>query len=560
MNRPLTRPRTSGPSPQGGEGCVYLFFPSPFQGEGGERSEPGEGPCRVFPSPTYTLPELSNFYRQLGALMDPLVRDLRFGLRMIKNSPGFTAVAIITLALGIGANTAIFSLLDAVLLRPLPYQNANRLTVIWQSDAKRQKTGAIFDTYREFEEWTRHSHSFEKLAALTWATAGGILVWQGKPQQVLAIPTSVDFFSLLGVHAAQGRTFASEDLKNPCTVVLSHGFWQDNLGGAPHLVGRSLIINKKACTVAGIMPKDFSFYPIQTQLWTLLTPDSAYAKHPWESEVGVFGLLKPGVSRASAQAELITLQKRMIGEAPPDLTALRMLPDVLNLQREFTWLAGRNLRTSLITVFVAAALVLLIACVNVANLLLGRASERQKELGIRAALGSGRSRLIRQLLTESMLLSVGGASFGIFIAIAGIRYFRAANAVQLPPGNPVTANWQVLAFTAFLAILTGLLFGLVPAWKVSRLDLNEALKESSRSISRGALSHRAGRVMVVAEVALSLALLVGAGLLIESVGRLNSTPLGFQPDHILTATIRLPSSAYPKPEQRIRFTAASCFI
>ncbi|PYV20243.1 MAG: hypothetical protein DMG24_23410, partial [Acidobacteria bacterium] len=368
----------------------------------------------------------------------------------------------------------------------------------------------------------------------------------------LAIPASVDFFSLLGVQAAQGRTFAPADLEHPCTVVLAHRFWQSRLGGQSGLVGGTLTLGQKPCRVVGIMPEDFSFFPKQTNLWTLITPASDYTKHPWDWSVGVFGLLKPGVSRASAEAELTALQKRIIHESP-EWERLNFLPDVLDLQWEFNWLTGRNLQTSLILLFAAVVVVLLIACLNVANLLLGRALERHKELAIRAALGSGRGRLMRQLLTESVLLSLCGAVVGMLIAFGCIRYIRTASPIDLPPGNPIAVDGQVLIFTTVLAVLTGLLFGIMPAWKASRLDLNEVLKESSRGLSGGIMSHRAGRALVVAELALSLVLLAWAGLLIESVARLSSTPLGFRPDHLLTAHLNLPSTTYPKPQQRLRF-------
>jgi putative ABC transport system permease protein len=250
--------------------------------------------------------------------------------------------------------------------------------------------------------------------------------------------------------------------------------------------------------------------------------------------------------------ELTGLEKRIIRESP-DLAAMKLQPDVLDLKWMLTWLTGRNLRSSLVMLFAAVVFVLLIACVNVANLLLGRAAERQKELGVRAALGSGRSRLIRLLLTESVVLSSSGALLGTLVAVLCVRYIDAAEATQLPPGNPVSVNWEVLAFTAILAVLTGILFGLVPAWKASRLDLNEALKESARTSSRGALSHRASRYLVVVEIALSLVVLVAAGLLIESVYRLTNAPLGFERGHLLTADLRLPASSYPKAPDWTRF-------
>src|SRR5437764_1283257 len=359
--------------------------------------------------------------RRVNWIQD-FVQDLHYGLRILRKSPGFTAVAILTLALGIGANTAIFSVVDAVLLRSLPYKNPSRLTIIWQTDAAHRASGAWFDTYREFEEWAQHSKSFERLAALTWARVPPTVRLHGKLERVLGIPVTSGFFSTLGVEAAHGRTFALEDSQTACTVVLSDAFWHGELGGAD-IVGRTLTVNDESCLVAGIMPKDFSFYPKRTQLWMLITPQGEYAKNPWSSMVGVVGLL----------------------------------------------------------------------------------------------------------------------------ATASIRYLNAMNPVELPPGNPITINWQILAFTALLAISSTLLFGLAPAWKASRFDLNAVLKKE------GGRTHFAAKYLVISEVALSLVLLAGAALMIESLHRLISTPLGFQPAHLLTANIDLTSKTYSTSDERLNF-------
>jgi putative ABC transport system permease protein len=485
-------------------------------------------------------------------LLTAFAQDLQYGLRILRRSPGFTTVTVFILALGIGANTAVFSIIDAVLLRPLPYKNANRLVVVWQRIPP-DKVGMAFDTYRQFDEWSRSSHSFEKLAAATWAhDAGAILSWKGQKREVMAVPATVNFFSVLGVPAAQGRTFESQDLGNPCTVVLAHQFWQQRLGGEPAWVGRNLTLDGVNCTVAGIMPKDFTFYPKQTELWTLITANSKLAQKPWDTPIGAFGLLKPGVSRATAEAELASIEKRIINE-DAGWAALKPEPNVLDLQWEFTWLTGRNLRQGLIILFAVVVFVLLIACVNVANLLLGRAAERQKELSLRAAIGAGRSRLIRQLLTESVLLSLAGATLGTLFAIVCVRYIGTVKAAQLPPGNPVSVNGKVLLFTILLALLTSLIFGLVPAWKASCIDLNESLKQASPGTSRVPTSQRTSRTLVIIEMALSLIVLVGAGLLIESMIRLANAPLGYERDNLLTADIRLPVSSYPKGEDWVRF-------
>lgn len=485
---------------------------------------------------------------QGSMLVTAFVQDMRYALRVLTKSPGFTLIAFFTLALGIGANTTIFSIVDAVLLRPLPYKDADRLVVVWQH-LPNERVPA-FDTYREFEEWSRSSHSFEELAAATWAgDAGAVLSWHGEKKEVLAMPVSANFFSLLGVHATQGRTFEGSDLKYPCTVVLSHHFLQQHMAGTQSWVGQSLTLDGAGCTVIGIMPRNFSFYPQQTEMWTLITPDSKFHRKPWDMPIGVFGRLRPRVSREAAQAELTGLENRIISE-DPSMSAMKLKPYVLDLQSEFTWLTGRELRRGLILLFAVVVFVLLIACVNVANLLLGRAIVRQKDLGIRAALGAGRSRLIRQLLTESVVLSLGGTGLGIVVAVVCVHMIGAKEATQLPPGNPIAVNWGVLLFAAVLAAVTSLLSGLVPAWKASWLDLNEVLKQSALTSTRGARSHRTSRVLVVVEMVLSLVVLAAASLLIESMVRLVNAPLGYRRDHLLTAEIHLPPTSYPKAEEQ----------
>ncbi len=484
-------------------------------------------------------------------LVTAFVQDLRYALRMLRKFPGFTTVVVLTVALGIGANTAVFSIVDAALLRPLPYRNADRLVMIAQHLPT--EPAPIFDTYREFEEWNRSSRSFEKLAAATWAPrdAGAILSWHGTKQEILAVPVSDNFFTMLGVRAAQGRTFEAGDLNSACTIVLAHSFWHERLGSAPDWIGKSLTLDGRECTIIGVMPQNFSFYPKQTELWTLITPGSKFVHNPWDMPVLAFGLLKRDVSRPAAQAELASIQSRIIAESP-HWAAVKLEPVAEDLQSEFTLLTGRNLRRGLLILFAVVGFVLLIACVNVANLLLGRATVRQKELGVRGALGAGRSRLIRQLLTESALLSFFGAGLGILLAILCVRYINTKEGMQLPPGNPISVNWEVLVFTLILTILTGVMFGLVPAWKASQLHLNEVLKQSTLTASRAASCHRTSRYLVVTEMALSLMVLVAAGLLVQSMIRLTTAPLGYERHGLLTADIHLSTSSYPKPEDWMR--------
>ena len=488
--------------------------------------------------------------------LDSVLRDIHYACRKLRKSPGFALTVIATLALGIGANTAIFSIVDAVLLRPLPYKNPDRLVVVWQTDAAHRGVGAWFDPYREFEEWQRGSRSFEKLAAMSWATNGNTIIWRGKPVGVVALPASTNFFSMLGVDAQIGRTFRQEDLNNPCTLVLAYPFWQQQLGAPKDIAGQTLTMGQLSCVVAGVMPKQFTFYPKQANAWSLITPTSAYVQKPWDSMTGVFGLLKPGVTYAQAEAELDAIQKRVSYEAPASLSTLASAtPIVLSLQDNFTWLAGRNLRRGLWLLSGAVSLILLMACLNVAGLLLGRAMEQAREMAIRTALGSGRARLIRQMLTESLVLAVCGTSAGVLLALLMLHWFRAVNPVELPPGNVVSLHWQVLLFAALLGFASAIVFGLLPAWQASRVDLNSVLKNNQQSMGPSASTQRASQMIVVMQIALSLMLFVGAGLLGASLWRMATTRLGYRTNHVLTAHVNLPQQRYADNQAKYQFAA-----
>ena len=483
------------------------------------------------------------------------IRDVNFAVRQLRKSPGFTIAAVLTLMLGIGANAAVFSVLEAVLLRPLPYKNANRLVVVWQSDKEHRGTGAFFNSYREFEAWKQNSRSFDKLAAASWARGGAAdMFWQGKPVEIVAIAASTDFFEMLGASAQSGRTFLPSDLQNPCTLVLSHHFWEQKLGSLRDIVGQSVKLGDTPCQIVGVMPSSFSFYPVATDLWSLITPASPYAKKPWETMTGAFGLLRPGVTHAAAEAELAAIQARVTPEAPPELSEMRTWqPVIIDLKSNFTWLAGRNLRTGLWVLMAAAGLVLLMACVNVANLLLGRAIEREREMAVRAALGSGRGRLFGQMLTEALLLALAGAAGGVGLAFALVRWFGSTNPVELPPGNAAALDWRVLLFSAAAGVSAALVFGVLPAWRGSRIDPNFVLRGSGLGQGVQASTQRTAQTLVVLQVALSIILLAGTGLLCESLFNFAETNLGYRLDHLLTAQIRLPAERYADANSRLHF-------
>jgi predicted permease len=486
--------------------------------------------------------------------LDDFLRDVSYAFRQLRKSPGFAVTVIATLALGIGANTAIFSIVSVVLLRPLPYKNANRLVVVWQTDAAHRGTGAWFDAYREFEEWQRGSQTFEKLAALSWATSGKTLIWRDKPIGLLAIPASADFFAMLGAEAQIGRTFNQSDLQNDCTLVLAYPFWRDQLGAPSNIPGESLVVDRSSCVVVGVMPKEFTFYPKEANAWSLMTPTGAFANKPWESMTGVFGLLKPGVTRTQAEAELNAIEKRTLPEAPATLSLLTSAtPVVLDLQDNFTWLAGRELRTGLWVLSGAVGLILLMTCLNVANLLLSRSSERSREMAVRTALGSGRMRLMRQMLTESLMLALCGTSLGVVLAISMIHWFRNAKPVELPPGNVVALDWRVLLFAALIGVGSAIAIGAIPAWRASGVDPNFVLSHGEQNIGRSVSAQRTSRALVVLQIAFSLMLFVGAGLLAASLWNMASTRLGYRTDRVLTAQVNLPKEHYQDTDARSRF-------
>jgi len=479
-----------------------------------------------------------------------LKQDAAYAVRSFARNPGFAAVIIFTLALGIGATTAIFSVVQAVLLNPLPFPNSGRLVLILERLVRDSNAPPFADSYHDLENWQQGSRSFERISPVSWMAGNQLLTGAGLAREVLATLVGIDFFPLLGMAPELGRTFEPADLQQPCTVVLKHKFWMETFSGQKNAIGQRIRLNQKDCTVAGVMPPEFSFYPDATSMWMLVTHATPTARMP----IVVVGLLKPGVSVARAQQEVQALYKN----APrTDVPGIPIEPAVYPLAGQFDRLTGPSLRVTVALLFGAVLVVLLIGCLNIANLLLGKSVARRKELALRAALGSGRGRLARQLLTEALLLSSAGAALGIFLALGAVHYFRVLNPIAMPPGNPVAVNLPVLFFTASLAVLTALVFGLAPALKASRVDLIDSLRMTSQSASTNRAGRNLRRVLVVAEAGLSLALLAGAGLLIQSVDRLSSVPLGFRTHGVAAMSLTLPPWAYSSGAARVRFYRAA---
>jgi predicted permease len=468
--------------------------------------------------------------------VDALMQDVRYALRLIARKPGFATIVALTLALGIGANTAVFSIVEAVLLRPLPYKDPSRLVSIWLRNVHETGTSKMFDSLRDYRAFAR-ARSFEQTAAATWATGGRLLHGYGPAQGVLAMPVSESFFALLGGEAALGRTFAPKDMQRGCSVVISDRLWRGPLAGDRTIVGKSITLDDHPCAVLGVMPPSFTFYPTAAQAWMLLIPD--FTPPPDKIPLGIFARLRPGVTIGQAQAEVSALHTALNRS---DGQEGDLAPLVADLHGEFTFLAEARLRATLWILLAAVAFVLLIVCLNVANLLLGQAFGRQREFAVRAALGSGRARLARQFLTEGLLLAASGGAAGIAVAFAAIRYFRAAAPIEMPPGADVRMSWSILAFTATMSVATALLFGAMPAWRASRLDAIESLRVGRSSAQ--ATPQRLMRVLIAVEMALSLVLLAGAGLLIQSALRMGSEPLGFESRGLVTAGVRLPEEGY----------------
>ncbi|HEV3469189.1 MAG TPA: ABC transporter permease [Pyrinomonadaceae bacterium] len=469
--------------------------------------------------------------------MKTLWHDLKYAVRVMLKQPGFTLVAVVTLALGIGANTAIFTVVDAALLRSLPYRDPERLVHLWEAKQNRD-----FDrreaSYPDFLDWrAQTTEVFEGVAG--YVNRGYTLTGEGGPERVMGAAVTANFFDLLGVRPAHGRAFREgEDEPGAAAVaVLGHGLWQRRFGGDPKVVGREVTLNGESYTVVGVLPADFQFARVgSTDLWTGLRPTPNFATPRYMHWLNVVARLRPGVTMEAARARLDAVG-RVIAAADPGAhkgTALVAVP----LHEEVVG----QVRPVLLAMLAAVSLVLLIACANVANLLLARGAARRKEVAIRTALGASRWRLVRQLLTESVLLAGVGGALGLVVALWGVDLLVAAipeaQLLQMPYLRGLSLDPGLLLFTAALSLATGVLFGLMPALDASRADLQEAMKEGRRASG----TKRSGRLraaLVVSEVAVALVLLVGAGLLVKSLLRMLSVDPGFRVENLLTMRVNL---------------------
>ncbi|MEW6127978.1 MAG: ABC transporter permease [Acidobacteriota bacterium] len=478
--------------------------------------------------------------------MEILFKDIRYSLRSLLQNRSFTIAAIITLALGIGANTAIFSVINAVMLRPLPYAEPERLVVLGESIPD-EKTIDYEISYPNLLELQSQNQSFEQVAAFGFNES--VLKGKDEPATVSTMLVSANFFSVLAATVEQGRSFIeSEDRPGgEAVVVISHHFWQQRFGGDPDFIGKTINLDDELYTVIGIMPADFKLPDERIEVWMAVgrLADEPFMKNRAVHFLSAIARLKPDITLEQARADIETLatriQQQYASEDPGH--GLRLT----TLQARIVG----DLRTALLVLFAAVAFLLLIACTNVANLQLTRALGRQKELAIRAALGASRLRIVRQLLTESLILALCGGAFGVLLALWGVDVLVYQLPESFPRVKEIGVDRFVLGFALLVSVLSGVLFGLLPAVKAAGAKLNETLKDGGKALSSG--RSRARNVLIITEVALSLILLIGAGLMMKSFWRLTNVNPGFQADHLLTLNISLPRTKYQSREQVINF-------
>jgi putative ABC transport system permease protein len=479
-------------------------------------------------------------------VLHELGQDLRFGFRTLLKNPSFTAIAVIALALGIGANSAIFSVVNTVLLRPLPYKDPDRLVMVWE-DATRHGYPRDTPAVANYLDWRTQNHVFEEMAAVADQSLN--LTGVGDPERLEGSGANASLFTVLGVAPQIGRAFTAEEDQAGANrvVLLSNGLWARRFGADPAIVGKQITLNGQPHTVVGIMPAQFQFPSQDVELWVPLAFSQQQAANRGRHYLQVVARLKQGVTLAQAQAEMNTIASRLQQQNPQQNTDLGAAVVPLHEQ-----VVG-DIRPALLILLGAVGLVLLIACANVANLLLARAAVRQKEIAVRVAFGASRWRLIRQFLTESVLLAAIGGAFGLVLSVIGIKLLPRFIPPNISQVKTIALDSRVLGFTILVSLLTGVIFGLFPALQASMFKPNETLKEGGRDSSSGNRGNRMRALLVIAEVAVSLVLLIGAGLLINSFLRLRNLDPGFNSQNLLTMRIVLPDLKYPDQAHRSAF-------
>jgi predicted permease len=487
---------------------------------------------------------------RFGAGFEALVRDVHFGVRMLRKNPGFTSVAVATLAIAIGVSTAMFAIVNAWLLRPLPLKNSQELATVWRTRLEAPHQPAFFDLYHDYLFWSANNRTFQSLAAVyQWEYT---LTGAGQPEQIHGAVTSWNFFQMTEAGAYLGRVFEEDDIRKAPSCVISYSLWKEHFHSAADVLGLTIELNRKPCVLIGVLPTRFSFRvldrPFETAVWRVITLNDERYNHDSASPVAVIGRLKSGVTLAQAEGDLSSLQSQLDRQSPEKLVMKDSGVLVANLQEDTT----RTIRSSLWLLFAAVGVLLIIACVNVGSLILGRSAKRSNEFAVRIALGCGPSRLLRQLTVESALIFLVGGTLGFALTFALLRFFVAWSPFGVLPPGGLTLDATALAVTALTVLVATLLFGSLPALRTLDIGRSDELRSGPRTTpARAHLYWRS--ILVGAQIALSVVLLVGAGVLILTFVKIDAEPLGFHTEEAVAADVALPKAVYRTDDDRTRF-------